>query len=408
MLSEPYDTEKAKLIVREMTELLVLDLVRRGVVTKKVTLTVGYDRTSLTPAGAGRYLVAKTGRPYRGEVKSDPYGRPQPKLAHGTGNIDRWTSSAKRVTAVMMDLYDRIVDPDLLVRRVWVVACNLIPEDQIPAEGPVQLDLFTDYAAPDAGFALVENSLTYTPEGGTATPITADPETGVYTFQMPASSVTLSAAFARLHSVTIADDIQHGTVSAEKEQYYETETVTLRVEPAAGYLLDTLTVTDANGNLVTVENDVFTMPACDVQVNATFATIPFGTPDFTMPAALTTIEESAFEGDTEISIVDASNVTTIGKWAFKDCTGLTQIKLSQKCSIDDLAFSGCETVYVYAPAGGSTQEYCERATNPCIFVELKDTDETLNSFTEQEGPVYQFPSGSTLPSIIDLLSGGAG
>ena len=147
VLSEPYDFDQAKLIVREMTELLVLDLVRKGVVTKKITLTVGYDKTSLIPASANRYLVSKTGKPYKGEVKPDFYGRPAPKMAHGTGNIDRWTSSTRRIMAVMMDLYDRIIDPDLTVRRMYVAACNLIPEDQIPEEGPVQLDLFTDYAA---------------------------------------------------------------------------------------------------------------------------------------------------------------------------------------------------------------------------------------------------------------------
>ena len=138
----------------------------------------------------------------------------------------------------------------------------------------------------------------------------------------------------------------------------------------------------------------------DITLRAVFTKITFGTPDFVMPTALTTIEESAFEGDTEISVVDASNVATIGKWAFKDCTGLTQIKLSQHCSIDASAFSGCGTVYVYAPAGGSTQEYCGKTTNPCVFVEKKETDDTLSSLTGQEGPVYQFPSGSTLPSIL--------
>ena len=147
VLSEPYDAEKAKLIVREMTELLVMDLVRKGVVTKKITLTVGYDRTSLIPAGTNQYITATTGKPYKGKAKPDPYGRPQPEHAHGTGNIDRWTSSTRRIMAVMMDLYDRIVNPDLLVRRIYVTACNLIPEDRIPEESPVQLDLFTDYTA---------------------------------------------------------------------------------------------------------------------------------------------------------------------------------------------------------------------------------------------------------------------
>ena len=130
-----------------MTEILVMDLVRKGVVTKKVTLTIGYDRTSLISAGANRFLIATTGKPYKGIIKSDPYGRPHPEHAHGTGCIDRWTSSTRRITAVMLDLYDRIIDPDLLVRRIYVVACNLLPEDRIPEEAPIQLDLFTDYDA---------------------------------------------------------------------------------------------------------------------------------------------------------------------------------------------------------------------------------------------------------------------
>ena len=148
VLMEPYPTDRAKLIVREMTEALALDLVRKKVVTKQVALTLNYDRTSIlpgNPAGGGAaWLVAKTGKPYKGEVTTDPYGRPCPKYAHGTGNLDRWTSSSARIVAVMMDLFGRIADPELTVRRMNVVACNLIPEDEIPAEGPVQLDLFSD------------------------------------------------------------------------------------------------------------------------------------------------------------------------------------------------------------------------------------------------------------------------
>jgi len=91
------------------------------------------------------YGVAATGKPYRGAVTPDYYGRPHPKHAHGTGNLDHWTSSTKVIMKAMMALYDRITDPELLIRRINVVACNLIPENEIPAEGPVQLDLFTDY-----------------------------------------------------------------------------------------------------------------------------------------------------------------------------------------------------------------------------------------------------------------------
>ena len=148
VLMEPYSFEKAKLITREMTELLVLDLVKKGYVTKKIELTIGYDRTSITPSSIpSLYNYAKDGKPYKGKVGSDHYGRPCPKHAHGTGNLDRWTSSTQRIMNCMMELYDRIVDPDLTIRRVNVVAVQLITEDQIPEEAPEQLNLFTDYAA---------------------------------------------------------------------------------------------------------------------------------------------------------------------------------------------------------------------------------------------------------------------
>jgi len=153
VLPEPYNAVDGKLIVREMTELLVLDLVRKNVVTRQITLTIGYDRESLIVLHAGKamkdtvYGVAKTGRPYTGTVTSDHYGRPHPKHAHGTGNLARYTSSTRLIMKEMMELYDRIMDPDLLIRRLNVVACGLIREDEIPEEAPVQLDLFTDYEA---------------------------------------------------------------------------------------------------------------------------------------------------------------------------------------------------------------------------------------------------------------------
>ena len=150
VLSEPYSTEDGKLIVREMTELLSLDLVRKKLVTKQITLTVNYDRESLIPPRDGMeknraWRVAKTGKPYTGEITTDYYGRPAPKPAHGTGNLDHFTSSGRAIVSAMMDLFDRITDPDLLIRRVTVAACSVIPEDRIPAERPQQLDLFTDY-----------------------------------------------------------------------------------------------------------------------------------------------------------------------------------------------------------------------------------------------------------------------
>ena len=153
VLKEPYDWEKARLIVREMTELLALDLVKKGLVTRQMTLTIGYDRESLTVAHKGNtikdtvYNVKKTGERYTGTVVADHYGRPHPKHAHGTGNIDRWTNSTRRIMETVLGIFDRVVDSDLLVRRVTVAACNLISEDEIPEEQPEQLDLFTDYEA---------------------------------------------------------------------------------------------------------------------------------------------------------------------------------------------------------------------------------------------------------------------
>ncbi len=153
VLTEPYTAEDAALIVREMTELLVLDLVRKGLVTKKIELTVVYDVTSLVYEHKGAdhehstFRICGNGKRYEGRVNVDRYGRLQPYPAHGTGNLDRWTSSTHRITETMMDLYEQIIDKELLVRKVYVVACGLIPEKEIPEEAPYQMDLFTDYDA---------------------------------------------------------------------------------------------------------------------------------------------------------------------------------------------------------------------------------------------------------------------
>lgn len=138
VLHEPYDFEKGRLIVREMTELLVLDLVRKHLVTKQVVLYIGYDRES---------LKGDRGRNYQGPISVDYYGRKVPKHANGTGNIDHYTSSTHAIMDVMMELYDHVVDRNLLIRRVNIAACNLIHEDEIPDEKPVQMDFFTDFDA---------------------------------------------------------------------------------------------------------------------------------------------------------------------------------------------------------------------------------------------------------------------
>ena len=152
VLKEPYTADLARLIVREMTELLVLDMVRKYVVTKKLTLTIGYDRTSLELVRRGRspkedvYQTTTTKTVYEGKVSKDGYGRIIPYHAHGTGNLEQWSSSTKDIAECMMRLYDRIINPELLVRRINICACNLIYENQIPEDdGPVQLELFVDY-----------------------------------------------------------------------------------------------------------------------------------------------------------------------------------------------------------------------------------------------------------------------
>ena len=132
VLQCPYDYEKAKLIVKEMTELLVLDLVDKGLVTDQMVLTVGYDIEN-----------TKNGY-YKGEITSDRYGRKIPKQAHGSENIGRYTSSTKLITAAVMRLFERIVDSNLLVRRMYVVANHTVDESTVK-EPSEQLDLFMDF-----------------------------------------------------------------------------------------------------------------------------------------------------------------------------------------------------------------------------------------------------------------------
>ncbi|MEG0756239.1 MAG: DNA methylase [Oscillospiraceae bacterium] len=138
VLQCPYSFEKAKLVVREMTELLVLALVRKELVTDQMVLTVGYDIENLTdPAVRNRYS---------GEVTTDHYGRSVPKAAHGTANLDRQTSSTMLIVEAVMALCDRIMNPKLLVRRINLVANRVVPESAARQPEAEQLDLFTDYA----------------------------------------------------------------------------------------------------------------------------------------------------------------------------------------------------------------------------------------------------------------------
>ena len=140
VLQHPYDYGKARLIVREMTDLLVLDLVDKHLVTDQIVLTVGYDIENLN--------TEKKKKAYRGKVKTDHSGRTVPKHAHGTVNLDRQTSSTREIMDAVMDLYERIVDRELLVRRIYLTANHVIDEAQAGRkETYEQLNLFTDYEA---------------------------------------------------------------------------------------------------------------------------------------------------------------------------------------------------------------------------------------------------------------------
>jgi len=132
VLHEPYTSEKARLIVKEMTDLLVLDLVDKDLVTDQIVLTVGYD------------TINASSPLYHGEVKVDMYGRKIPKHAHGTARLKFPTSSSKLIIEAVINLYDRIIDRTLLVRRINISANHLVDKHSIEGiEFHEQLDLFS-------------------------------------------------------------------------------------------------------------------------------------------------------------------------------------------------------------------------------------------------------------------------
>ena len=140
VLQCPYTFEKARLVVKEMTDQMVLDLVDKKLVTDQVVLTIGYDIENLTdPKRRSRY---------KGQVTTDRYGRKIPKHAHGTANLEKQTSSTSLITRAVMELFDRIVNEELLVRRITITANKLVGEETIKhTEDSQQLDFFTDYEA---------------------------------------------------------------------------------------------------------------------------------------------------------------------------------------------------------------------------------------------------------------------
>lgn len=139
VLHEPYTFSKARVVIKEMADAVSMDLLDKGLVTDQLVVTVGYDRTSLE----NPEIRAK----YHGPVVKDYYGREVPKSAHGTTNLDRQTSSTTLIMTAVEKLFDRIVNKDLLVRRLNITTNHVIPESRVKKQDDkmVQLDLFTDY-----------------------------------------------------------------------------------------------------------------------------------------------------------------------------------------------------------------------------------------------------------------------
>ena len=131
VLHKPYNYEKTKLIVKEMTELLTLDLVKKDLVTNQIVLTIGYDVENLKNKNIN----------YNGEITLDMYGRKIPKHAHGTINLENRTSSTKIIMESVMKLYEKIINKDLLVRRINITANKVVKRE----ENFEQINLFTSY-----------------------------------------------------------------------------------------------------------------------------------------------------------------------------------------------------------------------------------------------------------------------
>ena len=139
VLQEPYSFDKARVVIQEMAEGVALDLVKKRLVTDQVVLTVGYDAESLT-----RPEISEK---YHGEITANYYGKPVPKHAHGTQNFDKPTSSSRQLMEAAAALFDRLVNPDLLIRRLNLTVNRVVTEASLEVQNkePQQLDLFTDY-----------------------------------------------------------------------------------------------------------------------------------------------------------------------------------------------------------------------------------------------------------------------
>lgn len=147
VLQNAYTYEKTRIVVREMMELLALDLVDKGLLTNQIVLTVGYDVENLSDP--------ERRKAYKGEITVDGYGREVPKHAHGTGNLPFSTASTKLTTDCVLEVFDRVVDESLLTRRISITVNNLVLESEYKRESevasaePEQISMFDMLAGGD-------------------------------------------------------------------------------------------------------------------------------------------------------------------------------------------------------------------------------------------------------------------
>jgi len=140
VLKEPYEWDKARIVLSEMADAMSLHLFAKGLATDQLELTINYDAENLTDSARRVH--------YTGPVRRDHYGREVPKYAHGTERLGQHTSSSKIIVDAAVRLYERIINPELLVRRLTLATLHVVPESQTNVEvTPLQLDLFTDYEA---------------------------------------------------------------------------------------------------------------------------------------------------------------------------------------------------------------------------------------------------------------------
>jgi DNA polymerase V len=132
-----YTFNKAKVVLKEMADAIALDLFSKRMATNQIVLTIGYDVENL--------INPAIREQYHGETTTDRYGRLVPKHAHGSANLNQFTSSSNVIINAVVNLYDRIVNPHLLIRRITITANNVMTEEKLSRQNhAVELDLFAD------------------------------------------------------------------------------------------------------------------------------------------------------------------------------------------------------------------------------------------------------------------------